>query len=143
MEKHTSKDQFNPKGGRPKLDEDLAQKHRVQIYVTTKQLKQLEEGFASSGLKSMSAYLVKQLFSNKQQLMVNPIHLLETIDRIGTELNQVGKNINQIAKYANSQLIQEKVNPELLTQFNKQMSYYLQTREKLVRAYKAIVRNFK
>ena len=142
MEQSDNK-KFNPRGGRPKKSPDQVLEHRLQFYVTPDQLKEVEDGFAQSGCRTMSAYLSKQYFSRQTKASVNPVRILDAIDTIGTELGRIGRNINQIARYANSCSSQQKADPQILYQFNEQMDRYAQSSRSLLLAYRKLIRVLK
>ena len=139
MEKN-KKDTFKPKGGRKKIDVDLALSHRLKINLNKSEFEEVEKAFKDSGVKSMSEYLRMRLLSTKDLYVNDPKEILKTLDKLGEEVGRIGNNINQLAKYANILTLKERLEPGVINQMNELLRAYGVERKEIALSIRSLLR---
>ena len=129
-------------GGRKKLPPSHLKNKKLQMHLTEEEHQKIHGLYMHSGQKTMSDFLrLLVLDGQKSRVIKNNVALIKHLDAIGHELGKIGTNINQLAKYANIQLKSGKVDARTMGRFEEQMDKYLQEKQELAKAYRALVRN--
>ena len=89
---------------------------------------------------SQTELIRARVLNNNQSLLINAKEAIQTLDKISMELNRAGNNINQIARYTNSLKLQEKESHDIISEFNRLFSNYIQTQQDLGKALRKIMR---
>ena len=89
---------------------------------------------------SQTELIRARVLNNNQSLLINAKEAIQTLDKISMELNRAGNNINQIARYTNSLKLQEKESHDIISEFNRLFSNYIQTQQDWGKALRKIMR---
>jgi len=131
---------FKPRGGRNKVDEELALSHRLKINLNKSDFDQVNKAYEESGSNSMAEYLRQRIINTKDLYVNNPKEILKTLDKIGTEVSRIGNNINQLAKYANILAKDEKYKGEVIEDLNTLLRQYSKERKELALGIRALLK---
>ncbi|MES2062500.1 MAG: plasmid mobilization relaxosome protein MobC [Bacteroidota bacterium] len=134
------KNTFKPKGGRNKIDVDLALSHRLKINLNKAEFEEVEKAFKDSGVKSMSEYLRIRLLNTKDLYVNDPKEILKTLDKLGEEVGRIGNNINQLAKYANILTLKDRLEPGVVHDMNELLRAYGIERKEIALSIRALLR---
>jgi len=113
--------------------------HLIKAKLTEEELKSLIEIQKASGLNRMEL-IRRRVLGKDAPVTININELLHTLDAIGTELGRAGNNINQLARHANILNKKSLLNEQIVIDFNKLFSAYIQRQQELEKQLRHILR---
>jgi len=128
------------KGGRPIMTSGK-RIHVIKAKLTDDEIKCLLHMQQQSGLSRTE--LIRQRVLGSTGLSVNTSEIIALFDPIGTELGRAGNNINQLARHANTLNKQHKLDPSVVTAFNRLLTEYIQVQGQLEKALRQLLRTLK
>ena len=117
------------------------QEKRLQFYVNQHEFKVIHAEFEASGYSSLSAYLRKKIAGNGI-IIPYPKEMLAKLDQLGIQQKRIGNNINQIAKKVHLYHKEGRFSNDTVEQFNKTMIAYINSINKVSKAYRSLTRKF-
>ncbi|GHA81666.1 plasmid mobilization protein [Pontibacter akesuensis] len=139
MEKEPEKQDWKPRGGRPKKRAEDRRNSVLKLYLTTKERSDLEAKAISSGYTDLSAYLRLRLFS-EEGAGHNPKELFHAIDKTGAALKKVGTNLNQVVRYMHYLEKNNMVSEQTIAEYNQHFRKMIEVEEEYVKAIRAFLR---
>ncbi|MFD3002668.1 plasmid mobilization relaxosome protein MobC [Pontibacter toksunensis] len=143
MDNQEQAQEWNPKGGRPKLPAGEKRGFVVKLRFTEKERVQLEEQVREAGYNDRSEYLRRKIFASADVPVHNPKQLFRALDKTGGELKRIGTNINQIARYINYLEKNNMVEGKVIAQYNQHFQEFLQVEEEYVKAIRTYLRTLR
>ena len=97
------KDKKTSKTGRPVLPENEKLVKMVASWLTKDEYRLFLEIKDRSGHRTMSEFIKHSILYKKRVVdIMNPVLVIEQLDKLSVAINRVGNNVNQIAKRVNS-----------------------------------------
>jgi len=90
--------------------------------------------------KSRTDIIRHRVLKNSNKVLVDARELMKHLESIGAELGRCGNNINQLAKHANVLNKQGLLNSNVILDFQKLFSSYIQTQKEMEKVIRQIVR---
>ena len=114
----------------------------IKAKLTDEEFKALLEIQKTAGINRMEL-IRKRVLHGGSTVTINIKELLGTLDSIGAEMGRAGNNINQLARHANVLSKQGKLNPGVITEFNKLFTAYIHIQQGLEKKLRQILRAMK
>ncbi|MEN5057146.1 plasmid mobilization protein [Sphingobacterium kitahiroshimense] len=114
----------------------------IKAKLTFEEFQALLEIQKNTGLNRMEL-IRKRVLHGGSTVTINIKELLGMLDAIGAEMGRAGNNINQLARHANMLNRQGKLNPEIISEFNKLFTAYIRTQQELEKILRHILRAMK
>lgn len=114
----------------------------IKSKLTDEEFSQLLSIQKASGMNRMEL-IRKRVLGGGTVVTINAKELLEQLDAIGAELGRSGNNINQLARHANILNRQQRLDPEIVSEFNALFTNYIRIQRELEKTFRQLLRTMK
>lgn len=114
----------------------------IKAKLTDEEFSKLQEIQKASGMNRMEL-IRRRVLGGGAAVAVNTVELLTALDTIGAELGRAGNNINQLARHANVLNRQDRLAPEVVSEFNRLFTDYIRTQRELEKNFRQLLRAMK
>ncbi|MGJ1525529.1 plasmid mobilization protein [Sphingobacterium spiritivorum] len=115
----------------------------IKAKLTEEEFSRLLEIQKVSGLNRMELIRRRVLQGGTATTNINTGELLAALDAIGAELGRSGNNINQLARHANVLNRQSRLNPDVISEFNRLFAEYLHIQGSVEKSLRQLLRAMK
>jgi len=131
---------WNPRGGRPKKNENELRNKPVLIKFTEDEKKRLYQESKDLGWSKPIVYFRNKLLSKEGGVKHNPQELFKALNELGPELSKVAANINRVARYVNYLDKNNMIDAKFIGEYNVHFKRLIEVQHKYTVAIKAYLR---